>query len=251
MSILHILSSQAFAADTVAVGVNTNAWQAISSANIVVQLTLLLLVGLSVMSWAIILTKKRQLQETAEANAPFIDAFWKANSLDDIFENLAKYPDSNLAHVFRAGYLELRKIADSSLAQSGADENSTPLLSGLDNLERALRKAIDSEILLLEKRLSLLATTGSTGPFIGLFGTVWGIMGSFHKIGATGMASLAVVAPGISEALIATGVGLFAAIPATVAYNHFVTQLRREEHDLNNFAADFLNIAKRNFFRDK
>ena len=245
--------SQAFAApeNSVAVGVNTGAWHAISSANIVVQLTLLLLVSMSVMSWAIILTKKRQLKEAAAANQPFIDAFWKANSLDDIFENLDKYPDSNLAHVFRAGYLELRKIADSTLAQSSDDENSTPLLSGIDNLERSLRKAIDSEILSLEKRLSLLATTGSTGPFIGLFGTVWGIMGSFHKIGATGMASLAVVAPGISEALIATGVGLFAAIPATVAYNYFVTQLRREELDLNNFASDFLNIAKRNFFRDK
>ncbi|MEK6555056.1 MAG: MotA/TolQ/ExbB proton channel family protein, partial [Bdellovibrionota bacterium] len=93
-------------------------------------------------------------------------------------------------------------------------------------------------------------TTGSTGPFIGLFGTVWGIMGAFHKIGATNMANLAVVAPGISEALVATAVGLAAAIPATVAYNHFLTKIKKEELDLNNFAADFLNITKRNFFKD-
>ncbi len=237
--------------NTVAVGVNTSAWQALTSANFVVQLTLLTLIALSVISWAIILTKRKQFSETQEANRPFIDAFWKASSLDDIFEVLDKHPQSSNARVFRAGYLELRKIADSNLAQSGPDENSTPLLSGIDNLERSLRKAIDAEILLLENRLSLLATTGSTGPFIGLFGTVWGIMGSFHKIGATGMASLAVVAPGISEALIATGVGLFAAIPATVAYNHFITKLRHEELNLSNFAADFLNITKRNFFRDK
>lgn len=103
----------------------------------------------------------------------------------------------------------------------------------------------------MEARLSLLATTGSTGPFIGLFGTVWGIMGSFHKIGSTGMANLAVVAPGISEALIATAIGLAAAIPATVAYNHFVTRIRREEIDLSSFSADFINIAKRNFFKEK
>ncbi len=244
--------SVAFAQQTsVAVGVNTGAWHAISSANIVVQLTLLLLAILSIASWAIILTKRKQFQAVEEANQPFIDAFWKANSLDDIFEHLDKFPESNMAHVFRSGYLELRKIADSNLAQKSGDENAMPMLSGIDNLERSLRKAIDSEILKLERRMSLLATTGSTGPFIGLFGTVWGIMGSFHKIGATGMASLAVVAPGISEALIATGIGLFAAIPATVGYNHFVGHLRRQELDLNNFASDFLNIAKRNFFRDK
>ena len=101
----------------------------------------------------------------------------------------------------------------------------------------------------MESRLSLLATTGSTGPFIGLFGTVWGIMGAFQKIGATKVASLAVVAPGISEALIATSVGLAAAIPATVAYNHYVSRIRKMEIELNSFAADFLNIAKRNFFQ--
>ncbi len=229
---------------------NTNILEAILSANIIVQLTLLVLISLSILSWAIILTKRKQFAATFHANQPFLDAFWKANSLDDIFESLNRYPQSSLATIFRAGYLELRKLADSSLAKPSGKDGVGPLLSGIDNLERALRKAIDNEIASLDSRLSLLATTGSTGPFIGLFGTVWGIMSAFHKIGATGMASLAVVAPGISEALIATGVGLFAAIPATVAYNMFVTDLRKEEIQLSNFAADFLNIAKRNFFRD-
>lgn len=238
----------AWAAEQVAVGVNLGAWHAITSANFVVQLVLLSLVAMSVICWAIIIGKRKQFKAMTDANKPFEDAFWKASSLDDIFENLKNHPDSNLANVFRAGYLELRKLADSNLAEKRGDQNP-PLLTGIDNLQRALSKAIDSEISLLENRLSLLATTGSTGPFIGLFGTVWGIMSAFQKIGSTGMASLAVVAPGISEALIATAIGLFAAIPATVAYNYFVTEIKKHELHLNNFAADFLNIAKRNFFR--
>lgn len=230
------------------VAVNTGAWHAITSANFVVQLVLLSLAILSVVCWAIIFNKRRQLKAMTAANRPFEDAFWKAASLDDIFANLKNHPDSGMANLFRAGYLELRKIADSSLANN-PNEDTRPLLTGLDNLQRALNKAIDTEVSHLESRLTILATTGSTGPFIGLFGTVWGIMGSFQKIGATGMASLAVVAPGISEALIATAIGLLAAIPATVAYNYFTTEVKRHELALNNFSADFLNIAKRNFFR--
>jgi biopolymer transport protein TolQ len=235
--------------NSVAVGVNTGAWHAITSANIVVQLVLLSLVVMSVICWAIIISKRRQINAIQQANRPFEDAFWKAGSLDDIFESLKNHPDSTMANVFRAGYLELRKMADSNLAEKRSDQNNPPLLTGIDNLQRSVSKAIDSEMSLMENRLTILATTGSTGPFIGLFGTVWGIMGSFQKIGATGSASLAVVAPGISEALIATAIGLLAAIPATVAYNHFVTEIKKNELQLTNFAADFLNIVKRNFFR--
>lgn len=202
---------------------------------------------MSVVSWAIIVQKRKQFKAVTDANAPFEDKFWKAQSLEDVNDNLKDYPESNLAAVFKQGYTELRKLAESNLAKPSDDE--APNLSGIDNLQRALRKAIDIEIARLESRLIFLATVGSVGPFVGLFGTVWGIMGSFQRIGATGMASLAVVAPGIAEALIATGVGLAAAIPATIAYNHFVNLLKRQELDLNNFASDFLNLAKRNFFR--
>jgi biopolymer transport protein TolQ len=149
--------------------------------------------------------------------------------------------------VFRAGFTELKKIADSGLAKK--TEGAAPMLSGIDNLQRSLNKAIDSEISHLESRLNFLATVGSVSPFVGLFGTVWGIMSAFQQIGATGSASLAVVAPGSSEALITTAVGLFAAIPATVGYNMFVGKIKRQELELHNFASDFLNIAKRNFFR--
>lgn len=226
---------------------NTGAWHAISSASPIVQLTLLSLAGMSVVSWAIMIQKRKQIKAVQEANVPFEEKFWKAASLEDVHDNLKDYPDSNLAAVFRLGYMELKKLAESNLSSPG--EGEAPNLSGIDNLARALRKAIDLEVARLESRLIFLATVGSVGPFVGLFGTVWGIMSSFQRIGQTGMASLAVVAPGIAEALIATGVGLAAAIPATIAYNHFVSLIKRQELDLNNFASDFLNLAKRNFFR--
>lgn len=226
---------------------NTGAWHAIASASPIVQLTLLSLMGMSVVSWAIMVQKRKQFKAVVEANAPFEEKFWKAASLEDVHDSLKDYPDSNLAAVFRLGYMELKKLAESNLSAPG--EGEAPNLSGLDNLARSLRKAIDLEVARLEARLIFLATVGSVGPFVGLFGTVWGIMSSFQKIGQTGMASLAVVAPGIAEALIATGVGLAAAIPATIAYNHFVSLIKRQELDLNNFSSDFLNLAKRNFFR--
>ncbi len=236
------------ASQSISSGIQFSALTAILDASWTVQLVLLILVGMSAVCWAIIFTKKRTLDLVRAANKPFLDMFWSASSLDDIFSKSEKHPDSSLARVFRSGYLELRKMADSNLARS--EKGAGPALSGIDNLERALRKAIDIEVTKLSTRLNFLATTGSTAPFIGLFGTVWGIMGAFHKIGATNMASLAVVAPGISEALIATAIGLVAAIPATIAFNHYMTLVQREELELNSFAADYLNIAKRNFFKE-
>ncbi|NJL25952.1 MAG: protein TolQ, partial [Calothrix sp. SM1_5_4] len=170
---------------------NTGAWHAIASASPVVQLTLLSLVGMSVVSWAIMLQKRKQFKDVEEANIPFEEMFWKSSSLDDVHDNLQDFPDSNLASVFRNGYVELKKISESNLLAITAPDSESPVLSGLDNLQRALRKAIDLEVARLEARLTFLATVGSVGPFVGLFGTVWGIMGSFQKIGQTGSASLA------------------------------------------------------------
>ena len=236
------------ASQSISSGIQFNALTAVLDASWTVQLVLLILVGMSAVCWAIIFAKKRTLDLVRAANRPFLDMFWSAASLDDIFAKSEKHPDSSLARVFRSGYLELRKMADSNLARS--EKGNGPALSGIDNLERALRKAIDIEVTKLSTRLNFLATSGSTAPFIGLFGTVWGIMGAFHRIGATNMASLAVVAPGISEALIATAIGLAVAIPATIAFNHYMTLVQREELELNSFAADYLNIAKRNFFKE-
>lgn len=248
MNIFNIAYAAETTSSNVSVSMKTGVMHAITSASLPVQLTLIILIMMSVVSWAIIFTKKRQFQEVTEDNNPFLDLFWKANSLDEIFEKIGDYPRSTIASVFKTGYLELRKIADSQLKSSNGEG---PILSGIDNLERSLRKAIDTEIARLELKMNFLATTGSTGPFIGLFGTVWGIMSSFQKIGETGMASLAVVAPGISEALIATAIGLFAAIPASVGFNHYISKLKKEELELNNFSNDFLNIVKRNFFIEK
>lgn len=221
-------------------------WSAILQASFVVQFVLLILVGLSIFCWSVFFYKKKQLRIVRASNKSFLEVFWRLDSLDKISDSLPAHPHSSMARIFNEGYQELQKIV-----VFNASNSEEGLLSGADNLERALSKSMDSEINFLEQRISILATTGSTGPFIGLFGTVWGIMGSFQKIGVTGVASLAVVAPGISEALIATAMGLAAAIPATVSYNHFVTEIKRQEVELNNFCSDFLNIAKRNFFKTK
>jgi len=202
-----------------------------------------------VVCWGIGIAKYKQFNSIKIKNEVFLSKFWKVSSLDTLYEEFEHYKDSPLARVFKSAYLEMKKLAESPLANRAQVPDSKPQLQGLDNLERVLRKSTENEIAQMESKLTILATTGSTGPFIGLFGTVWGIMGSFHKIGAMGSASLAVVAPGISEALFATAIGLAAAIPAVVLYNNFIAQLRRQEIELNNFSSDFLNIVKRNFFQ--
>lgn len=233
------------------VGVKAGILDAVLGANPFVQFLLLLMIGLSVGSWAVMVAKRRQLRILREANSKFSDQFWKAGSLEDVFEKVGDGKGSNIARVFKAAFLELQRIAESGLAgPKAAPGETSPRLSGLDNLERTLRKSIEGEVASAESRLNYLATVGSTSPFIGLLGTVVGIMSSFSNIAASGSASLAVVAPGISEALFSTAVGLFAALPAVAAYNLFVADVRKMEMDLNSFGSDFLNIAKRNFFKD-
>ncbi|MBU1162828.1 MAG: MotA/TolQ/ExbB proton channel family protein, partial [Proteobacteria bacterium] len=157
--------------------------------------------------------------------------------------------------VFRIGYIELKKLTKSgvpikSSQASEVDPHSSigTKFTGTDNIKRALRRAINTEIAGMTQMVPFLATTGNTAPFIGLFGTVWGIMNSFHSIGLRGSASLAVVAPGISEALIATAAGLAAAIPAVIAFNYFMQKIRVLETELQSFSADFLNIIERDIF---
>lgn len=252
-NILNLLISAAWAAPSGAsVGIKAGVLDGILKAGPMVQLLLAGMILLSVISWAIIIVKQRQFKECRDANAEFTDRFWKATSWESLNERVSEFPNSNLSRVFRAAFFELQRIAEASAGNSQSIKGGehTAVLSGIDNLERTVRKSIDSEVALAESRLNFLATTGSTAPFIGLLGTVVGIMTSFSHIAATGSASLAVVAPGISEALFATAVGLFAALPAVAGYNYFVGQVRRIEIELNSFGTDFLNIAKRNFFRE-
>lgn len=243
--------SIAHAAPAAKIAVKTGVWDSVLNASFSVQFLLLILVVLSIVSWGIIIGKWTQFKRLEAANQSFSDRFWKATSLEAVYDKIAEFPDSNLARVFKSAYLELQRIAESGLGKTPTEVGDTvPRLGGLDNLERSLRKTVDTELSTVEGRLNFLATTGSTAPFIGLLGTVLGITTSFSQIASTGSASLAVVAPGISEALFATAVGLFAAIPAVVAYNFYVARTRKLEIELNNFSSDFLNIAKRNFFKE-
>lgn len=235
-----ILTAYAQTAETMQPAVDTSIWHALLSASLVVQLTLLSLIVLSVLCWGVIFSKWRQFQTAKQANELFEKRFWKTASFESLYESIDEFDGSPLATMFKSAFVELQKLAEVYRGKIPLDQ--------LDNLERVLRNSMDEEISKLESKLTILATTGATGPFIGLFGTVWGIMNSFQKIGAMGSAHLAVVAPGISEALVATAIGLLAAIPAVIAFNHWNGRIRRMELAMNGFSSDFLNMTKRNFF---
>ena len=233
------------------VGVNLNAMDAILSASWAVQLTLLILIIFSVLSWSVILMKYKQFKKVRHSNMLFLKLFWNTPSWDKIgchFIGYGRKQQHSPAENIFAGFNELKYLAKLSGNESFEKKQAFDI-ADIDHLKRALRKSSDIEMTKLEFGLSLLATIGSTSPFIGLFGTVWGIMNAFQKIGVTGAAHLAVVAPGISEALIATAFGLFVAIPAVIAYNQYLSRMKKIEVDLDHFQSDFLSIAKRNFFK--
>jgi len=216
----------------------------ILGAGIVVKLVLLLLLSFSVVSWGIILFKFFQVQRAKNESERFMDFFWKSKRFDAIASQVDRFANSPLTVLFNEGYSELKKVVETDSKSDGSALSTD--LGGVENVSRALRRATNSEITRLEKYLTFLATTGSTSPFIGLFGTVWGIMTAFEGIGKTGSASLAVVAPGIAEALIATAIGLVAAIPAVMAYNHFQHKIRVLINEMDSFTTEFLNIVQRN-----
>lgn len=220
-----------------AVNHSLSIWSLIAQASPLVQLILLLLVAASVVTWAIIFQKTKLIRASMNDNTKFLEDFWNSKSLDEINEKLKNYPSSPVAKVFGSGYKELRKLPP--------QEERIDVIPEMSNIERALNRAHSLELDHLEKYVDLLASTASAAPFIGLFGTVWGIMSSFQNIGATGSASLAVVAPGISEALIATAIGLAAAIPAAIAYNGLLTRIKRVSLDIESFQGEFLNMVQR------
>jgi biopolymer transport protein TolQ len=232
----------------------------ISNAGPMVQFVMLLLLFFSIMSWAIILIKYRYIRRAFRESAEFTEFFWKSRDLSNAFAKAKQLTGSPQARIFRIGYVELKKSSQSALPSAPADPSSNkqsghPNMSmdarftGTDNIQRALRRAITTEMTRMTQMVPFLATTGNTAPFIGLFGTVWGIMNSFVGIGQKGSANLAVVAPGISEALVATAAGLAAAIPAVIAYNFFMSKIRVVESELDSFSADLLNIIERDILR--
>jgi biopolymer transport protein TolQ len=224
------------------------------NAGLVVQLVLLLLLFFSIASWSIILIKLRYISKSYKESASFIDFFWKSRDLSNAFVKAKQMKNSPVARIFRVGYLELKKLSQSGMPLSSKsatpeDASLSARFTGTDNIKRSLRRAINTEMTRLTQMVPFLATTGNTTPFIGLFGTVWGIMNSFRSIGLKGSANLAVVAPGISEALVATAAGLAVAIPAVIAFNHFNQKIRVIETELHSFSADLLNIIERDILR--
>ncbi len=218
----------------------------ILDAGLMVKFVLLILLVLSVISWTIIFLKFRYYRKINKENEAFDSEYQRSSKLSDVLPASKKYSFSTTAEVFRVGYTELTKMNKPSKDAARGDEIN---LSSLDNVERALNRASNTEMTKLESALGFLATTGSASPFIGLFGTVWGIMETFQSIGARGSATLAVVAPGISEALIATAAGLAAAIPAVIFYNYFLNKSKTMVQEMDNFADEFLNIVERYLIR--
>ncbi len=212
----------------------------------VVKLVLLILVYFSLVSWAIIFYKFTVVQKAMKDSERFLDFFWSKKRFDTIGQGIKQFSSSPLATLFREGYQEMLQLRKKTIDPLAKDKGDFSIeMDATENVARALRRATTQETHRLEKYLTFLATTGSATPFIGLFGTVWGIMDAFHGIGETGSASLAVVAPGISEALVATAIGLAAAIPAVMGYNHFLNKVNVLIGEMDNFSQEFLNIVER------
>ena len=223
-------------------------WQLVVGASPVVQFVLLVLVFMMVMCLYIIGAKWIRLKQVTDQSRAFLELFWSeersrtwnGKAMNEIHGQSAPYDRSPIATVFRAGYRELARIA----------RDARPSTADIGNVERALRRAQNAELTRLENKVSFLATTASTAPFVGLFGTVWGVMNSFIAIHGQKSAGLDVVAPGIAEALIATALGLAAAIPAVMAYNYFVRRIRVVDSETAAFASDYLNIIRRHLLVD-
>jgi biopolymer transport protein TolQ len=206
------------------------------NASIVVKLVMALLVGASVVSWAIIFRKRRVLNEARAAADEFEDRFWSGIDLAMLYKALDSSRASGMSGIFVSGFREFSRLRQ-QVGMAGAQL--------IDGSRRAMRVAQLRETDRLEQNLATLATIGSTSPYVGLFGTVWGIMSAFQGLGNVQQATLAMVAPGIAEALIATAMGLFAAIPAVVAYNRYADQVSRLELRCDTFMEEFSTILQR------
>jgi biopolymer transport protein TolQ len=241
-------------AGTAAGGETTNIVSLVARAPVTSKAVLLILALFSAISWGVILYKMWQFQRASRQSASFLDIFRRSSKFSEVQAVCRTLAESPLVGIFQAGYAELTaqlKANPSSATGSNpgrpGETQARPTLKSLDALDRALLRASGVEVTRLEKRVTFLATTASITPFIGLFGTVWGIMSSFQQIGATGSTNLAVVAPGIADALIATAAGLFAAIPAVYFYNQFTQQVKGFVMTMEDFSLEFITIAERNF----
>jgi len=250
----HFLATTLISAGSPLAPSGADVYAMIVHASPLVKFVMAVLLAFSIISWAIILTKYLQVRRARRSSQEFLNMFWGSRSLSAAYNDVLRFGSCPVADIFRVGYQELTRLRAPSKERPGGEEETggdvVPIqMQGVENVNRALRRAMSVQSTRLSRHLSFLATTGNTTPFIGLFGTVWGIMTSFQHIGLSGSANLAVVAPGISEALVATAAGLAAAIPAVVAYNYFSNQARIIEAEMTNFAADFLNLIERDLIK--
>jgi biopolymer transport protein TolQ len=218
----------------------------IAHAGWVARAVLLVLLVFSLVSWAIILYKGLSLHRAHAQSTTFLEIFRKSSKFSEVNAICAQLRASPLVGVFQAGYLEVNQQVRGAQAKEGG-AGSRPTVKSLESLSRSLARAGGVEVTRMERRLSFLATTASVTPFIGLFGTVWGIMTAFEDIGRMQTTNIVVVAPGISEALITTAMGLLAAIPAAVFFNYFSNRVKVLSSMMDDFALEFLNIVERNF----
>ena len=228
---------------------NTDIVRLIADASPLAKVVLLILLIFSAASWGIILYKFWTFRRAERQTATFLGVFRKSSKFSEVQAVCPGLTESPLVGLFQSGYAELNAQLRASQPepQKPSPVAGRPTLKSLDAVARALVRAAPVEMTKLESRLPVLATTASVTPFIGLFGTVWGIMSSFLNISATGSSSLTTVGPGIAEALIATAAGLFAAIPAVIFYNHFTNRVKHFSNEMDDFSLEFLNISERNF----
>jgi biopolymer transport protein TolQ len=219
-------------------------WGLFMQADIIVKLVMLFLIIASIWSWAIIFEKRGTLSKLYKRASRFEDAFWSGEPLDKLYQRVRKSQDDPILNVFAAGMEEWHEGVEGGLPSKYNIQASLR-----QRVERAMAVTIGKEMSRLERGMTFLASVGSTAPFIGLFGTVWGIMNSFSKIAQTNNTSLAVVAPGIAEALFATALGLVAAIPAVIAFNVFSNALNRYAERLDTFTSEFSTILSRHLDR--
>tara|TARA_B100000029_G_scaffold447067_1_gene468589 strand:+ start:120 stop:794 length:675 start_codon:yes stop_codon:yes gene_type:complete len=220
------------------VSADLSLFELVLNASVLVQLVMLVLLAASVISWTMIFRKHLRLKRAREQAEEFEDQFWSGKDLVSMYNqiNSLKNDTVGMERIFQAGFREFARLR----AQGGIEPRAI-----MDGTQRAMRVALAREVEELEVNLSFLATVGSTSPYIGLFGTVWGIMNSFRALGSVNQATLAMVAPGISEALVATAMGLFAAIPAVIAYNRYGNDVERLTNRYDTFVEEFSTILQR------
>lgn len=232
----------------------------VAQAGLVAKAVLLILVGFSLLSWTLIFMKLGMFRRSQRESAQFIQIFRSAKNLTTVFEESKRFTGSPVVNVFQEGYRELSQLVKGGSSATPWPAANEPRSTAVDLpvhkepielISRTLRHASMKEVAQQERNLIVLATTGNVTPFVGLFGTVWGIMDAFASIGQAGSASLGAVAPGVAEALITTAAGLGAAIPAVIAYNYFVNRVRRQATEMELFSLEFLTLAERILARSR